>query len=217
MKTRKGKHEVYNILKDKLLSYEFKPGQPLMEIELAKICGVSRIPIREALSKLEGDGLVEIIPRKGAFVRFLSIDEIEDIFEVRRALESLSVRLAVHSIDSEDLKEYETFYKSALVADSAEDPQLYGSRGGNFHVFVARCSRNQLLEKMVYNILCQIGVSLGRPYHEKIIKSGHAHQRYREYLAIIAALKNQDECLADKCMREHLINSEKRIISSRGK
>ena len=95
---------VFNTLRQAILRGELKPGERLMEIQLAQRLGVSRTPVREAIRKLELEGLVLMIPRKGAEVAEITIKDLEDVLQVRAALEELAVRDACEKITEEQLK-----------------------------------------------------------------------------------------------------------------
>ena len=96
---------VFNTLRKAILRGELKPGERLMEIQLANKLGVSRTPIREAIRKLELEGLVLMIPRKGAEVAQITEKNMQDVLEVRKALEELSVQLACERITPEQVEE----------------------------------------------------------------------------------------------------------------
>ena len=96
---------VFNTLRRAILRGELKPGERLMEIQLANKLGVSRTPIREAIRKLELEGLVLMMPRKGAEVAEITEKNLRDVLEVRCALEELAVQLACDRIDKEKIKE----------------------------------------------------------------------------------------------------------------
>ena len=96
---------VFNTLRKAILRGELKPGERLMEIQLANKLGVSRTPIREAIRKLELEGLVLMIPRKGAEVAQITYKNMHDVLEVRKALEELSVQLACERITPEQVEE----------------------------------------------------------------------------------------------------------------
>ena len=98
---------VFNTLRQAILRGELKPGERLMEIQLANKLGVSRTPIREAIRKLELEGLVLMIPRKGAEVAEITEKNMRDVLEVRKALEELAVQLACDKITQEELEELE--------------------------------------------------------------------------------------------------------------
>ena len=88
-------HKVYNEIKQDIVSARLHPGEPLLEEDLAKRLRVSRTPIRDALRKLDHEGLVRIVPNKGAFVRVLTPRDIREIYEVREALESFAAAAKV--------------------------------------------------------------------------------------------------------------------------
>ena len=94
---------VFNTLRQAILKGELAPGERLMEIQLAEKLGVSRTPIREAIRKLELEGLVLMIPRKGAEVAKISEKSLRDVLEVRRSLEELAIELACERMEAEDL------------------------------------------------------------------------------------------------------------------
>ncbi len=96
---------VFNTLRQAILRGELKPGERLMEIQLANKLGVSRTPIREAIRKLELEGLVLMIPRKGAEVAEITEKNLRDVLEVRCALEELAVQLACDRMDEEGVRE----------------------------------------------------------------------------------------------------------------
>ena len=96
---------VFNTLRQAILRGEMEPGERLMEIQLAQKLGVSRTPIREAIRKLELEGLVNIIPNKGAYVTGISDKDVHDIYMIRSMLEGLCVRWATEHITQEQLEE----------------------------------------------------------------------------------------------------------------
>ena len=98
---------VFNTLRQAILKGELAPGERLMEIQLAEKLGVSRTPIREAIRKLELEGLVLMIPRKGAEVAKISEKSLRDVLEVRRSLEELAIELACHRMSEDDMRELE--------------------------------------------------------------------------------------------------------------
>ena len=113
---------VFNTLRQAILKGELEPGERLMEIQLAERLGVSRTPIREAIRKLELEGLVLMIPRKGAEVAKISARSLRDVLEVRRALEELAIELACQRMSEEDVgnlqKAQEDFKKAIAEGDA---------------------------------------------------------------------------------------------------
>ena len=110
---------VFNTLRKAILRGELKPGERLMEIQLANKLGVSRTPIREAIRKLELEGLVLMIPRKGAEVAQITEKNMQDVLEVRKALEELSVQLACERITPEQVEEMKMAAASLTTANAS--------------------------------------------------------------------------------------------------
>ena len=110
---------VFNTLRQAILTGEMEPGERLMEIQLANKLGVSRTPIREAIRKLELEGLVIMIPRKGAEVAHITEKDMRDVLEVRCTLEELAVALACKNVTPErimDLRAANKVFESAIVS-----------------------------------------------------------------------------------------------------
>ena len=105
---------VFNTLRTSILTGELKPGERLMEIHLADKLGVSRTPIREAIRKLELEGLVTMIPRRGAEVAQITEKNLRDVLEVRRALDALAVELACERITEDELAELKKACENSL-------------------------------------------------------------------------------------------------------
>ena len=106
--------EVYALLDGELIKLEFRPGQILSEKEIIWKFKLSRTPVRKALSKMERDGIIETILRKGAIIKFISIKDVVEIFEARKALEGIAARLALRNVDLEELDKFEKFYLDRL-------------------------------------------------------------------------------------------------------
>lgn len=146
---------VFNTLRQAILRGELKPGERLMEIQLANKLGVSRTPIREAIRKLELEGLVLVIPRKGAEVADIKEKSLRDVLEVRKALEELSVQLACEKITKEEIEELkeaaETFKKAQKTKDItqiAEDRKGEGLlllRSVKENIMITHNEKNQII------------------------------------------------------------------------
>ncbi len=101
---RQASVEIYTRIKQMIIDWELKPNEQLVEQVLAKRFSASRTPIREALQRLAQDGFVKILPRRGARVSQLSINDIQDIFQIREALEGMAARIAASNLSDTDLK-----------------------------------------------------------------------------------------------------------------
>ena len=143
---------VFKTLRQAILKGELEPGERLMEIQLAERLGVSRTPIREAIRKLELEGLVLMIPRKGAEVAKISENNLRDVLEVRRSLEELAIDLACQRMTEEELSELkkteERFAKAIQTGEVMEIAQTDES----YHEIIYNSTKNQKLVQILNNL-----------------------------------------------------------------
>ena len=213
-KSRLSADGVYHLLKEKLASLEFKPGQSLRESEIAVRFRVSRTPVRHAFAKLERDGLLEIIPRKGAFIKVLSLKDIFEIFQVRIALEGMAARLAAENVDLEALNKFESLYLGALQENSSDSLRKIFNYGIKFHDFIVNNADNRRIEGVLKDFRVQFGISRIFFLHQNSnVRPSRAIQSIKEHLGIIEALKQRDGNLAEARMKEHISNAQKYTLS----
>jgi DNA-binding GntR family transcriptional regulator len=201
--------EAYNLLKEKIVNFELRPGQLLSEKEILSNFGFGRTPVRDALLKIEKDGLIEIIPRKGAIIKSLSIKDITEIFEIRKALEGFAASLAVNGLDLMELNEFENFYLNEIPHDKLENQKETLDVGIKFHDFIIKSSKNDRIKNILSSLrvqlrICRMYLLNQNPNNQpsRIIQS------VKEHLSIIDALKKKDEVSAEIRMREHICNAE---------
>ena len=140
---------VYEELKMQILKGSIIPGTRMMEVELAEEMGVSRTPIREAIRKLEREGLVTIEPRRGAYASMISTEDMVEILEVRQDLEGLAAYFAADRMNDEqmkELKEVSNNYNKAVKQGVMEDMIKYDTR---FHHIIVESCRNKILMQMI--------------------------------------------------------------------
>ena len=142
---------VFNTLRQAILRGELKPGERLMEIQLANKLGVSRTPIREAIRKLELEGLVLMIPRKGAEVAEITEKSLKDVLEIRRALEDLAVRLACEKITNEELKELKKAGEEFKKVLKSQDITEVAEADVRFHDVIYMATDNPKLIQFLNN------------------------------------------------------------------
>nr|WP_317283539.1 GntR family transcriptional regulator [uncultured Sellimonas sp.] len=143
---------VFNTLRQAILRGELKPGERLMEIQLAKKLGVSRTPIREAMRKLELEGLVLMIPRRGAEVAEITEKNMRDVLEVRRALEVLAVQLSCDRIGSEQIEELKKAAEEFEKTLRCDDVTKIAQADVHFHDIIYRSTDNQRLIQLLNNL-----------------------------------------------------------------
>lgn len=191
---------VFKTLRKAILKGQLQPGKRLMEIHLADALGVSRTPVREAIRKLELEGLVIMTPRKGAQVARISRKHLEDIVEVRRALEVLAVELACDRIDESALKELDEINQNFRDSLYISDPEQMAQINDNFHDIIFQAAGNEWLMQLMMKNRDQF-------YRYKIehLKSRNSKElMVDEHQKIIDALRQRDTELACKTMREHI-------------
>ena len=203
------KDRVYQNIKYHILIGNLKPGIRLLEEELAKAMNISRAPIREAFNRLEKEGFVTIIPRKGAAVSMITIQTIEDIFEIRENLESLAIKNSMGKISMENLEKIGNQFKKFMnKPTNAENCMQYLTLDKKFHnLLIENCGNKKLIE-ILYNLQEQIhwirNISL-----KKITFSGSV----KEHLLIVEALKKNDEELVIESLLKHLDRAKESSIS----
>src|SRR5690606_7880656 len=147
---------VFDALREAIINGTLKPRERLMEIQLAEELGVSRTPIREALRKLEIEGFIVMVPRKGAYVADLSFKDIADVFEIRSALEGLAAELAAERITDEELDEMERLLIEKAEAIASNDMEKLVLVDTKFHEAIYKASRNERLTNIISNLREQI-------------------------------------------------------------
>ena len=200
---------VFNTLRQAILKGELKPGERLMEIQLANKLGVSRTPVREAIRKLELEGLVLMIPRKGAEVAEITRQDMEDVLEVRTALEELAVKDACdHITDAQlsELKKASNEFKKALL--EGKDLVTCADADMHFHDVILSATNNRRLIQMLNNLSEQM-----YRYRFEYIKDFSQHDRVvEEHKVIYQAIVKKDKETASNMAKVHIDNQKKAII-----
>ena len=198
---------VFHTLRKAIIQGELQPGERLMEVTLANKLGVSRTPVREAIRMLELEGLVVMIPRKGAEVAKITVRDLKDALEVRMAIDSLSVKLACERLDEDD----KTEIKQACVAFRAVksgNVQAIVEGDERFHNTIYRASKNQKLITIAMNLREQV-----YRYRFEYVKDFSYHENLiREHDQITEAILKGDVETAQKIMKEHIYNQEQIVI-----
>ena len=143
---------VFNTLRQAILKGELEPGERLMEIQLAERLGVSRTPIREAIRKLELEGLVLMIPRKGAEVAKISEKSLRDVLELRRSLEELAIELACQRMTEEEIDELEDAQRAFRKAVDSKDVMLMAETDEKYHEIIYQGTKNSRLVQILNNL-----------------------------------------------------------------
>jgi DNA-binding GntR family transcriptional regulator len=191
---------VHEHLRERILSGELEPGAELAEVALSEQLGVSRGPIREALGRLASEGLVTVRPRRGAVVRSLSKDEFLELYQVREALESMAVRLAVPRLRAEDLEELQGLNEAMKGHAARDEVTRFFEANVAFHARLLEASGNGTLQELYRQLVGQ----LGRYRLRSLTLRGNLRRSVVEHAAILRAAKRGDAERAAHLMSEHI-------------
>ena len=199
---------VFNTLRRAILTGELKPGERLMEIHLANRLGVSRTPIREAIRKLELEGLVTMIPRRGAQVAQITKKSLQDVLEVRRALDALCAELACDRITPEGKVSLKKACDSFEEATKTGDVVTIAEADVALHDIIVQATGNQRLIQLINNLSEQM-----YRYRFEYIKDESGHENLvNEHRMIYESIMNGDREKAAAAARLHIDNQERSII-----
>ena len=192
----------YQQLKAKIIKGDFNFNKRLVERSLSLQLGIGRTPIKHALSMLEQEGLVRIVPRKGIFVQRLSYLEYQDILIVRESLEGLAARLAVDNVSNAHLRQLQNIIEAREEFHKSEETEHQAVSLANidFHEYILKLSRNTKLIETVHGLYNHLSL-----VHLKTIEFTGRHQTsLQEHQEIISALETRDPGLSESTMRAHI-------------
>lgn len=200
--------QVYQKIRNDILTGRFEEHEELREVAIGKELGVSRTPVREALRQLELEGLVEIIPNKGAYALGISDKDVHDIYMIRSMLEGMAARWATRYITDEKLEEMEeVLYLSEFHASKGHSEQVT-EMDNRFHEILYESCNSKRLQRMLTDL------------HEYIIqvrtrnlsdhdRSVHSTDEHRQ---IMEALKSRNEELAESLANQHVIKAYRSMV-----
>lgn len=193
--------DVYLQLKEQILNGHFSPGETIGERATAESLGISRVPLREALIRLERDELVRIVPRRGAFVRIFSAEDLRHLYELREALEGMAAGRAALAARSRALDEIKGKLRSLIRGKHVDEPEAE-RLGLSFHETVLGHCGNPMIAEAAARIGDQVRLARSSSYQ-------HASQDWvrrgvREHLSIAEAIESGDSAAAEREMRAHI-------------
>lgn len=192
--------KVYNYLYEEIITQNIKPGQAIVEQEISGLLGVSRTPVREVLKKLETEGLVKHYSSRGTFVKEVTTQDIEEIFELRSIFEEMALRSAIHKIPDEELEELESLLNSLeFGVNTAEE---FYETDRSLHRVIISYSKNQRMADFLKTINSQAEMlrRISAMTPKRLQKSK------QEHLEIIGAIKERDIEKAVNSLHTHLDN-----------
>jgi len=195
-------------LERRIVAGEIAVGAKLNEMDIASALGVSRGPVREAFRALDQAGLVRVEKNRGVFVRQVSLEEANEIYEVRAALEGLIGRLAAQRIDADALEQLRAIVKKMFALDKSRKADVYFALNVEFHDILVRAARNTALATHYRRVVNELDLYR----RETITRSSELIPvSTREHEAIVHALAKRDERLAERLLIEHVLHSRQRL------
>lgn len=205
-RVRRFAEEVVTILREKILSGEYEPGERVNEIKLAETLKISRSPVREALQTLAGEGLVRTVSGRGAYVATFDVPTVGHLSEVRSALECAAANLAAQRASEQDLDQLELFL--VRTKDALGDTGLPYPRDLDFHQQILKLSGNPKLVETARGIALQLQLARARS-GEQPARAQHA---YEEHYRIYQALRDRDAAAAAAAMGDHLAAAREHVL-----
>lgn len=192
-------HELVSILRDRILHGDLAPGQRLVERTLASELGVSRIPVRDALNILRGEGFVSALPNRGMTVTALSPQDVEELFEVRESLEVLAVRRATERATPDEIDRLEQSIAASEAAWERSDTDAVGRCNQEFHDLLWKMAHNSLLSSLMEPLEGRM--------HWLLRQNNDPRRLQAEHVAILAAIRSGDAELAARSALDHVQTS----------
>jgi DNA-binding GntR family transcriptional regulator len=202
------RERIYEEIVRMIVSGELPSGSPLDEKSLTEKLQVSRTPFREALGTLAKEGLIEIRPYRGFFVRSFTRKETEDLYELRKTLECMAVELAVPHMSDVHIARFERLLDEAVEALRRGDMVTYGQRDRAFHETIAELSGNAALIETLSRLALQ--VQIGRTIANQ--SKDFARRAATERDEILTAFRRRDIKKASALMREHISDVQRAVL-----
>ncbi len=205
--------KVYRALKTEIIKGSLKPGTKLSEGKIAKQLGVSRTPIRETLKQLAAEGFVKMNPNQAVVVSNASLEDVQEVLQIRGVLEGLAARLATKIVNEEEIKELEKYQKQMEYYTNKDDALAFSEMDAEFHELILNiCGNNRLI---------RIRKNLSEQAHRYRIRSlsvpGRLKYSLKEHQEIIEALKRKDAEQADRLSQKHIENVLANILAHKEK
>jgi DNA-binding GntR family transcriptional regulator len=199
----------YEEIKTKILSGFYQPGQALGEIPLATEYGINRARIRQIFHHLEGETLVVRIPNRGTFVKSITSKDLQDIFEMREALEGMAARLAARRRKDEPLEEMIALF--AEHEETSTDNLMEKIKlSEHLHQFILKSCGNS----KICDAIEPLRVHIMRTWKGGLIIPDRINRAFKEHIEILQALKEKNEDVAERRMKEHIVGAFRDYIKT---
>lgn len=193
--------QVYDFVKNMIIMREIKPDEKINEEQLAERLRVSRTPIRETLCRLENEGIVKVIPRRGAFVVKQCKERVIEILQIREVLEGLVARLVTQNGDEKTLNKLKrSLERISSTAEENAHLQKYTNAEVEFHSLLLDASNNHMLQNMMGIVNAHLQIIRLRT----VVLPGRAKKTVQEHYKVLEAIEKGDGKAAEKLMRKHI-------------
>lgn len=194
---------VYQELRTRILSGNYKEGEALTELGIAGELDVSRTPVREALRQLEQEELVELRPNRGAVVKGISLNDIRDIYEIRSLIEGLAAARVAEQATTEEMNQLEETLDLTQFYLDRKDYEKLESMDGRFHQQLYELCRSRMLRRILKDLHNYVGQSRGA----SLKTEGRAQASIEEHRRVLEAMRARDPEQAKARMTEHVLNT----------
>ncbi len=202
-------HEtVANRIREMIRKGELTTGQRIVEKRLCQELGVSRTPLREALRTLSSEGLVELVPNRGAFVSKPTMAEVRDMFEAMSVLEGTCARLAAARMSASDLERLERLHEKLERCYADRDPECYIQVNHTYHTLVQKAAGNRTLDGILSGLRHKVFLHRYR----QLYQPDRFRASMEEHRMLMEAFRRRDPGAAERVMREHLINQCEALV-----
>lgn len=192
--------QIFEFIRDAIVSMEFEPGQMIPETALAQQFGVSRTPVREALIKLSNIGFVDVLPQRGTYVSKFSMEKILEARFIREALELAVIANVAENADDDLIEECEGILEEQHLAAEKDDALLFQKLDDHFHQRLSRCTGYHRVTQLIESEKAH----MDRVRNLSLHISGQYHRVLEQHNAILNAVKAHDPEAARKAMRVHM-------------
>lgn len=205
--------QIADQLRDKIHRGQLLPGNPLNLVALREELGVSISPVRDATKLLEREGYVQVVPRRGVFVRQVEVEEILEAYDFRLAIEPVMVELAAAHISEAQIKKLQENYRSLLTIEGGSASEAFRAMDMALHVTVTEHCPNRIFKSMISSIVGYIEWSSGYALRNM---PDSLPDTVEEHLKVCDALLRRDIAAAAEAMRQHLLATRARITTYMG-
>lgn len=199
----------YDAIHDAILSKKLQPGSKLLVRELAQQLGISHTPVKEALARLVGEGLVQVVPRKGAYVTLLTIRDVVEIYELREALEGLAAAKTAVMITEGQLAEIAGYLHDGKSCVVNNEVKCYSDVDILFHSAIAKASGNKRLLEALKKLQSQVRLLMAT----SASLPGRPQRSIQQHEQIYEAIRRRDPNGADEAIRYHVKEAREVIVS----